>query len=131
MSAGRRLVLPSEAALQAERCRRSLRAYMVAAWPVVEPATPFVPGFHLDAIAEHLEAVTDGSIRRLLINIPPRHMKSLAVSVFWPTWEWISHPARRWLFASYARELSMRDSVRCRRVVESAWYRAQWGTSFA
>ena len=55
----------------------------------MEPSTPFVPGFHIDAIIEHLEAVTRGQIRNLLINVPPRHMKSLLVSVFWPAWEWI------------------------------------------
>ncbi len=44
------------------------------------------------AIIEHLEAVTYGQIRNLLINVPPRHMKSLLVSVFWPAWEWIPPP---------------------------------------
>jgi hypothetical protein len=42
----------------------------------------------------------------------------LAVAVFWPTWEWTTHPARRWLFTSYARELSLRDSLKCRRLIE-------------
>src|SRR5579862_7085966 len=90
---------------------RSLAEFVKLAWPVVEPATPFVPGWHIDAIVEHLEAVTRGQIRNLLINIPPRHMKSLLVSVFWPAWEWIRWPQRRWLFSSYAASLSIRDSV--------------------
>src|SRR5439155_15688549 len=111
---------PTGDQIRAERYRRALRIYMEAAWAILEPATPFVPGFHLDAIAEHLEAITRGQIRKLLINIPPRHMKSLAVAVFWPTWEWIRYPERRWLFASYARELSMRDSVKCRRLIDSS-----------
>jgi hypothetical protein len=63
-----------------------------AAWHVLEPTTPFVPGWHLDAICEHLEAVNAGQIRNLLINMPPRHMKSLAVSVFWPVWTWLKRP---------------------------------------
>ena len=86
------------------------------AWIIVEPSTPFVPGFHIDAIIEHLEAVTRGQIRNLLINVPPRHMKSLLVSVFWPAWEWIAHPERRWLYSSYAASLSIRDSVKFRRL---------------
>ncbi|MEO8683011.1 MAG: hypothetical protein ABI665_28455, partial [Vicinamibacterales bacterium] len=61
----------------------TLSEYVRQAWHVVEPATPFVPGWHLDAICEHLEAVSRGEIRNLLINIPPRHAKSLIVSVFW------------------------------------------------
>ena len=98
---------------------------------VVEPSTPFVPGWHIDAIIEHLEAVTRGQIRNLLINVPPRHMKSLLVSVFWPAWEWIRWPERRWLYSSYAAQLSIRDSVKCRRLIESPWYQARWGDRFA
>jgi hypothetical protein len=83
-------------------------------------------GWHIDAIAEHLEAVTRGQIRQLLINVPPRHGKSNIVSVLWPAWEWTSTPERKWLFASYSQKLSTRDSVACRRLIESAWYQANW-----
>src|ERR1700761_2278193 len=93
-----------------------LHTFVSQAWPILEPTTPFVPGNHLTAICEHLEAVTNGQIQALLINIPPRHMKSLAVSVFWPVWEWILHPERRWLYSSYALSLATRDSVKCRRL---------------
>src|SRR5215469_12944033 len=87
-----------------ELAGRSLREFVRQAWPIVEPATPFVPGWHIDAIVEHLEAVTRGQIRNLLVNVPPRHMKSLLVSAFWPAWEWIRFPERRWLFSSYAAQ---------------------------
>ena len=70
--------------VERELATRSLREFVRQAWHVVEPATIFVPGFHIDAIIEHLEAVSRGEIMRLLINVPPRHMKSLLVSVFWP-----------------------------------------------
>lgn len=106
---------------------RSLAAFAGQAWHVVEPATNYVHGWHIDAICEHLEAVTRGEIRNLVINIPPRHMKSLLVSVFWPTWEWATHPERRWLFSSYAASLSIRDSLKSRRIIESPWYRRHWG----
>lgn len=119
--------LVTQADVTAERARRSLREYIRQAWHVVEPTTPFVDGWHLQAICDHLEAVTRGELRNLVINIPPRHMKSLAVSVFWPTWEWITTPDRRWLFASYAQSLSIRDSLKCRRVIESQWYQVAWG----
>jgi predicted phage terminase large subunit-like protein len=115
----------------ADREAQSLCEFICHAWPIVEPATPFIPGKHLDAIVQHLEAVTHGQIRRLLINIPPRHMKSLAVSVFWPVWEWINHPHRRWLFASYAQSLSIRDAVRSRRLIESHWFQSRWHDRFA
>jgi len=114
-----------------ELASRRLREFVRQAWEVVEPSTPFVPGWHIDAIIEHLEAVSSGQIRNLLINVPPRHMKSLLVSVFWPAWEWIWWPERRWLYSSYGAQLSIRDSIKCRRLIESPWYRSNWGDSFA
>ena len=114
-----------------ERATRSLREFVRQAWHVIEPSALFVPGFHIDAIIDHLEAVTRGDIRNLLINVPPRHMKSLLVSVFWPAWEWIRWPERRWLYSSYGSHLSIRDSVKCRRLIESPWYQGRWGHIFS
>ena len=121
-------ISPSIAAreLQRRQCERSLSSFARACWHVVEPATPYVHGWHIDAISEHLEAVSRGEIRNLVINIPPRHMKSLLVCVFWPVWEWTTNPSTRWLFASYAQTLSIRDSLKCRRIVESRWYQTMW-----
>jgi predicted phage terminase large subunit-like protein len=113
-----------------ELATRSLGEFVRQAWPVVEPSTAFVPGWHIDAIIEHLEAVSRGQIRNLLINVPPRHMKSLLVSVFWPAWEWIRWPEQRWLFASYSESLAIRDNVRSRRLIQSAWYQRHWGNCF-
>src|ERR1700733_15640721 len=104
-----------------ELATRGFREFVRQAWLIVEPSTPFVPGWHIDAIVEHLEAVTLGQIRNLLINVPPRHMKSLLVSVLWPAWEWIRWPERRWLYSSYASSLSIQHSVACRRLIESAF----------
>lgn len=103
---------------------------MRQAWHIVEPARPFLDVWHLRVICEHLEAVTSGEIRKLLINIPPGHAKSLAVSVFWPCWEWTRCPERRWLYSSYALSLSVRDSIKCRRIIESPWYRERWDHVF-
>jgi len=119
--------LPTKSQLSAERARRSLREYIKQAWPIVEPNTPFIPNWHIDAIADHLEACSSGKIRNLIINIPPRHGKSLLVSVFWPTWVWATNPGSRWIFASYAASLSTRDSIKCRRLIESPWYQQNFG----
>src|SRR5215813_622788 len=113
-----------------ELATRNLGDFVRQTWSIVEPATPFVPGWHIDAIVEHLEAVSACQIRKLLINVPPRHMKSLLVSVFWPAWEWIRFPERRWLYSSYAASLSTRDSLKCRRLIESHWYQVRWGHVF-
>src|SRR5258706_6322045 len=111
-------------AVDRELAARSLREFVRQAWHVLEPETVFVPGWHIDAIVDHLEAISLGQIRNLIINVPPRHMKSLLVSVLWPCWEWIRWPERRWLYSSYAAQLSIRDSVKCRRLIESARYQA-------
>lgn len=58
-------------------------------------------------------------------------MKSLNVSVFWPCWSWTRQPELRWMFGSYAEELALRDSVKCRRLVLSKWYQDRWGKLFA
>lgn len=121
-------------ALQKEQQRRdasrSLDDFTKAAWHVIEPGTPYVDGWHLTAISEHLEAINKGHIRNLLINIPPRHMKSIQVAVMWPVFTWINRPDFRWLFASYAGSLSVRDSLKCRRLIESPWFQDLWGDRF-
>lgn len=108
----------------------SLREFSQEAWHVVEPGRPFVSNWHIDAICEHLEAVSFGEIRNLLINIPPRHMKSTLVSVFWPAWKWTFRPEFRWLFASYAQRLATRDSRKCRLIINSRWFKQHWGGLF-
>lgn len=80
----------------------------------------------MDAICEHLEAVTRGEIQRLLINIPPGHAKSLLVAVLWPAWVWTQRPEWRAIFTSHAEKLALRDSVRSRAVIESDWYLEQF-----
>ena len=109
--------LPSPDLLRAEIAADSLRDFIVEAWPLAE-SKPFKDNWHIAAICEHLEAVSRGELKRLIINIPPRHMKSLAVAVFWPTWEWLRRPETQFMFASYAQRLTTRDSLKCRRIVE-------------
>src|SRR5277367_1345370 len=87
--------------LLADRCQRSLATFTKTFWPVIEPVTRLRWGFHTQAITEHLEAVTRREIRRLVICVPPGHMKSTLTSVMWPSWEWIDNPNEQSLFGSY------------------------------
>jgi predicted phage terminase large subunit-like protein len=112
--------------LETELATRSFYAFVKQAWHVVEPAAPFVDGIHIRAICEHLQAVTEGRIANLIINVPPGHAKSLLTAVLWPAWVWINHPETRWLFSSYREPLAIRDSVKCRRLIESNWYQGRW-----
>jgi hypothetical protein len=117
----------------------SLRVYIRHAWRVVEPSTVYLENWHIDLIAEYLEAVTAGQIKRLLINMPPRYAKSTCVSIMWPTWVWTregfpgrSHnpalegPGTKWVFASYADELRTKHSLDRRKMLQSDWYRQRW-----
>src|SRR5688500_8436336 len=110
-----------------ERCT-TLPGFIREAWHVLEPTQPYIHGWHIDALCTHLEAVTDGRITRLLINIPPGTMKSLVASVFWPSWEWGPRglSAMRYLTTSYSEKYVKRDSRRMRDLVQSDWYRSLW-----
>lgn len=110
------------------RAETSLHEFVRQAWSLVESA-PFIDNWHIGAICEHLQATTDGEIQNLVINIPPGCSKSLLVCVFWPMWEWARDASVRWFFASYDQRLSTRDSVKCRTLLASPWYRERWGKS--
>jgi len=83
--------------------------------------------WHLGVICAHLEAVTVGDIKRLVINVPPGTMKSLLCGVFWPSWVWTAIPESKWITASYSGVVSRRDALRAQRLMETEWYRARWG----
>lgn len=104
--------------------------FVKAAWHILEPDNPYRDNWHIGAICEHLEAVTALEIKNLIINIPPRHAKSLLVSVFWFAWVWTLNPYSRWVFSSYGENLAHRDAVKCRDVITSNWYQRQWGDKF-
>lgn len=117
-------------AVEKEYCKRSLAAFVRQAWHVLEPGQPYVHGWHVEAVCEHLEAITAGELNRLLINIPPGTMKSTLVSVFWPAWEWgpkgMAHV--RFIGASHEQGLATRDTLKMRRLVTSEWYQERWPT---
>lgn len=118
-----------ERALSEDRLMDFVRVF----WPFVEPARDLVPGWPLEAICEHLEAVTSGDIKRLLLTVPPGFMKSLLTNVFYPAWEWGPRnlAPMRYMSASYSQSLTIRDNVRFRQVILSDLYRANWGDRFA
>jgi predicted phage terminase large subunit-like protein len=117
-------------------CEDNLYTFLKHSWKHID-SSPFTEGWPIEAIAEHLQAVADGEIRRLIINIPPRMGKSSITSCAFPAWVWAqpwrtptSGPGVQFLHASYAQQLSLRDSVKCRRLIESPWYRELWGERF-
>jgi len=116
---------PTPREIRAEKLKRSFSAFVREAWPHADPA-PLVWGWHLDALCSCLQAVTEGRLRELLINIPPGHAKSMIVSVLWPAWVWARRPEWSSIFASYEQGLVLRDAVKARTLIESPWYVAHF-----
>jgi predicted phage terminase large subunit-like protein len=114
----------------------SLYQFYKAAWRFIDPAR-WMDSWAIDAICEHLQAVVDGQITKLIINCPPRIGKSSLTSVAFPAWTWaqpnLTHTSGAgvpFLYASYSDKLSLRDSVKCRRLIESPWYSSLWSSRF-
>lgn len=107
----------------------SLAGFVRHGWPVLEPGAQMKWGWALDAICEHLEAVTAGHLNRLLITVPPGMMKSLLTGVFWTAWEWgpKEMPWVRYLGTSHKQDLALRDSQKTRNLIKSEWYQRNWG----
>ena len=120
-------------ACERELCKRSLAEFAKLAWSVLEPAAELKWNWALDAICEHLEAVTDGRITRLLVNVPPGCMKSLLTGVIWPAWEWGPRemPWLRYVGTAHEETLAIRDSRRCRDLIKSDWYQSLWPVALA
>jgi predicted phage terminase large subunit-like protein len=120
-------------AAEKELCKRSLAEFAKRAWHVLEPAAELKWGWALDAICQHLEAVTDGRITRLLMNVPPGSMKSLLTGVIWPAWEWGPRglPEMRYVGTAHEETLAIRDSRRCRDLIKSEWYQSLWPVTLA
>jgi predicted phage terminase large subunit-like protein len=123
MARNRRELAALQDELLTRAARRDLYTFIELAWRILEPATPFRSNWHVGLLAEYLTAVTRNQITRLVINIPPRYGKSLIVSVFWPIWEWIQFPSRRWLFVSHSDTLAHTHSLSRRHVIEDPWFR--------
>lgn len=113
--------------IRRERAERSLSEFIQQSWPIIEPGTTYIPNWHIDLICEYLHAVKDGEIKRLVINIPPRHMKSINVTVCFPCWTWTQAPEKRFIKVSYSDSLSRKHNVLSRDIIQSPWYTENWG----
>lgn len=111
------------ARVRSERARRGLglHDFLESAWSEVDPA-PLVLGRYTRTLCWVLEQVLKGRIKRLIINVPPGHMKSLTVSVFWPAWAWLMRPEYTFAFTSYRGDLALRDADRSRDLIRSEFY---------
>lgn len=109
-----------------ELANRSLHEFVKQAWPILS-TREYHDNWHIELICAALEGVAAGRIRRLIINIPPRSMKSLTVDVFFPAWLWIHRPGAEVMTVSHKLALATRDTVKTRRLIQSDWYQRRWG----
>jgi len=104
-------ILRSDLGYFAERCFCELN-----------PQAPFLPNWHIEVIAAKLMAVREGKIRRLIINLPPRHLKSLLASIAFPAWCLGHDPSAQILCVSYAQDLADKHARDCRNIMMGGWY---------
>lgn len=116
--------------VERELCRRSFDYFIRRAWPHIIP-DPLQYNWHIGAIAEHLQAVADGQISRLLVNVPPGTSKSTLTGVMYPAWLWgpRGDPSHRFIGASHDQGLAVRDNRLMRELVMSEWYQSLWPTT--
>lgn len=112
------------------KCEGNLNFFLRKAWHCIEPAIDYTANWHIDAICEHLQAVTDGEIKRLLINMPPRNLKSVTATVMYPCWTWLNNPYKRFISVSYSDALSKRHNMDRRHIIKSNWYQSNWKDKF-
>ncbi|MBN4016440.1 phage terminase large subunit [Rhodospirillaceae bacterium AH-315-P19] len=103
--------------------RSDLSSFIQKCFSTVDPAATYLHNWHIDAIAWHLEECRRGNIRRLLITMPPRYLKSIAASVAFPAWIFGHDPTARIIAVSYSADLSGKHARDCRAIMESDWYR--------
>ena len=102
--------------------RNHFPSFVVKTFFTVSPGTKYLHNWHIDAIAEKLKQVMDGTITRLIINMPPRYLKSICVSVACPAWLLGKDPSKRIMVASYSQALSNKHSLDCRLLMNSQSY---------
>lgn len=108
--------------------RADLYSFIERAFYELNPETDFSPAWHIELIAAKLEACARGEIRRLIINLPPRHLKSHCISIAFVVWYLGHYAARHVICASYGKDLAEKLARDCRSLMQSAWYQAAFAT---
>lgn len=102
--------------------------FLARCYATLHAQASFLPNWHIEVMAEHLDAVRRGEIKRLIINIPPRRLKSLAASIVLPAW-WLGHdPTASIINVTYAQDLTDKLARDCRSIMNSSWYQALFPT---
>ncbi|MBL8648948.1 MAG: phage terminase large subunit [Sphingopyxis sp.] len=109
-----------------ELMRRDFRAFLRKAFPTIRGGDEILWNWHLDAIAYELDRIDRGENQRLLVTLPPRNLKSIAISVAWVAWMLGRDPRRNFVCISYSNELSGKLARDCLAIMQSGWYRSMF-----
>lgn len=121
-----RAVLP----FSSKEMANDLVGFAKAAWSILMPGRELNWSWHLDYLCEYLMLVKQRKVTRLIINVPPRTLKSTLVTVIFPVWTWITEPGHQFMTASYTLDLSTEHSMKRRHLLRSRWFRKSWGDQF-
>ena len=147
---GVRAILGARHDLEAKACEASLGMFMRKGWSHALESSAFISNWHIDCMSDHLMAVSNHEIKGpLIFTLPPRHMKSVGINVFYPAWTWaqpiedkerlkgISIQPNTWkgagvrfAYISYDQGLSNTHSTKCLALIESPWYQQRWSDRF-
>jgi len=105
------------------RAREHFAPFVKRGFETVDPGANYTHGWHIDCLAEHCEALFNREIKNLIINLPPRSLKSIVISVCFPAWAFGRDPSERVLSSSGVASLATQHSMHCRKIMREYWYR--------
>ena len=111
--------------------RSDFYSFMLRCFGDLNAGASYLPSWHIEVMAAKLQSVRDRRVRRLIVNIPPRHLKSLGASIALPAWLLGHDPTLAIINVTYGQELSDKFARDCRAIMMSAWYRALFPTRLA
>lgn len=116
-------IVSRESSVNSDLLRGNFTFFAQQCFKNLHPGGGYAHNWHMDMLGEYLEACRQAQIRRLIVNIPPRSLKSIVISVAWPAFLLGHNPAERIIAASYVAGLSAKHSIDCRTILQSGWYR--------
>lgn len=136
-NAPREIILKFKKELEEKKiCENSFYEFFKRAYQEIEPENELVDNWHIKFICDILQKETERIVRKdkkskdLIITISPRSLKSFIVSVIWNAWAWAKYPHLKFISASYSEALSIDLAMKTRRILESDWYKENWGEKF-
>src|SRR5438105_5118856 len=111
--------------------RKDFYSFIERSFYELNPQTRFLPNWHIEKIAQELEECRLGNTKRLIINLPPRSLKSHCASVAFPAWLFGHNPSAQIICVSYGQDLANTLAGQCRTLMSSSWYQSLFPTRLA